>query len=386
MIIGVLKENKVGESRVILTPTEVSELTMAGNKLLVQKDAGTLAGYSDADFVNAGAEMVDTMAQIYERSEMVTKVKEIFPEEYDLLRKDQIVFCCVHPAAHPEEVDALLAHKTISFSAEDTHRFGSPNCEVAGKLGALMGCYHLLSINGGSGKLFCGIAGCPGAKAIVIGAGIVGKACTEVLAGMGVQVTLMDINVGILRQCDLLYPKNVQTAISNQSNIKALLPSTDIVYNCVKWPKESKTHLITRDMLKLMRKGSVIVDISADVGGAIETYEETTHEHPTHVVDGIIHYGVSNIPGAAPYTTSISYAASIYPHLRAIAGLGIKEACRRDGFLRRSLTTYNGILTHPETSVIQNRPWETPESILGLEGAEGLDVVPSATTTRAKKK
>ena len=385
MIIGVLKEIKDGESRVILTPTEVSELCLDGHKVLVQSSAGDKAGYDDDKYIKAGAEIRKSAEEIFAESDMVAKVKEIEPQEYELIRPDQIIFACVHPAAHKEEVDVLLAKKAISFSAEDTHRYGSPNCEVAGKLGALMGAYHLLSINGGSGKLVCGIGGAPGANVIVLGAGIVGKGATEILSSLGSRITLMDVNIGVLRQCETLFPKNVQTAFSNQSNIKTLLPTTDIVINCVKWPKHRKDHLITRDMLKLMRKGSVIVDISADVGGAIETYKETTHEDPTYIIDGVVHYGVSNIPGAAPYTTSIAYAASILQHFKSIANNGIVEACRKDGYLRRSLTTYKGILTHEETSVIQNRPWTAPEEILGLTGCDNLDVVPRATTTATQK-
>lgn len=375
MIIGVLKEIKSGESRVILTPTEVAELCSDGHKVLVQSQAGSNAGFEDEDYIKAGSEIRISAEDIFQECDMVSKVKEVEPAEYELLREGQIVFACVHPAAHRNEVNILLEKKVISFSAEDSHRYGSPNCEVAGKLGALMGAYHLLSINGGSGKLICGIGGAPGANVIILGAGIVGKGATQILSSMGGNTTLMDINIGVLRECEYLFPKNVHTAISNQYNIKKLLPNTDLVINCVKWPKQNKNHLITKDMLNLMKKGSVIVDISADVGGAIETYKETTHENPTYVINGVVHYGVSNIPGVAPYTTSVAYAASILPHFKSIAKNGIVEACRRDGFLRRSLTTYNGILTHKETSIIQSRPWKTPEETLGLTECEDLDIV-----------
>lgn len=380
MIIGILKEIKQGESRVIVTPTEVAELCADGHKVLVQSEAGNKAGYEDDEYVKAGGEIRACAEAVFAEADMVAKVKEIEPQEYELIRTDQIIFACVHPAAHREEVDVLLAKKAISFSAEDTHRYGSPNCEVAGKLGALMGAYHLLSINGGAGKLVCGIGGAPGANIIVLGAGIVGKGATKILASLGAKITLLDVNIGVLRQCEEIFPPNVHTAFSNQYNIKTLLPVTDIVINCVKWPKHRTDHLITKDMLKLMKKGSVIVDVSADVGGAIETYHETTHENPTYIVDGVVHYGVSNIPGAAPYTTSIAYAASILQHLKSIANNGVVEACRRDGYLRRSLTTYKGMLTHEETKVIQKRPWTPPEEALGLTNCEILDKVPKATT------
>lgn len=383
MIVGVLKEIKTGESRVILTPTEVAELCREGHKVLVETNAGAMAGFDDNAYIESGAEIRQSMEEIYSESEMALKVKEIFPEEYDLVKENQIIFTCIHPAANREEVDALLQKKAIGFTAEDTHRYGSPNCEVAGKLGAFMGAYHLLSINGGSGKLVYGIGGASGANVIVLGAGIVGKAATDIMASLGARVTLMDINVGVLRSSQDIFPKNVHTAISNSYNIEKLLPATDMIINCVKWPKHRTDHLVSRDMLKLMKKGSVIVDISADEGGAIETYKQTSHDNPTYVIDGVIHYGVDNIPGAAPHSTSIAYAASIFPHIKSIVNNGIAEACRRDGYLRRSLTVYKGTLTHEETSVIQDRPWTTPEEILGLNNTV-LDVAPSATTTMSK--
>lgn len=386
MIIGVLKEIKPNEGRVIMTPTEVSELHSRGHKVLVQSKAGEKAGFSDEEYVKAGADIRESMEEIYSQCDLVAKVKEIFPQEYSLLREGQIIFTCIHPAANREEVDALLEKKVIAFTAEDTHRYGSPNCEVAGKLGALMGCYHLLSINGGLGKLVSPIGGAPGANVLIIGAGIVGKSAVEVMASLGAKVTLMDINIGILRHCQEIFPKNVHTSISNQYNIRKLLPSIDVVINCVKWPKHRKDHLITKEMLKTMKKGSVIVDVSADPGGAIETYRPTHHDNPTYEINGVIHYGVDNIPGAAPHTASIAYAASVLPHISSIADNGIIEACRKDGYLRRSMTTYKGILTHEETSIIQKRPLKTPEEVLGLNDRKDLEWAPKATTTVVNKK
>ncbi|HMM21907.1 MAG TPA: alanine dehydrogenase [Selenomonadales bacterium] len=373
MIVGVLKENKPGEARTIMTPAGVAELRSCGHSVLVQKGAGELSGFRDEDYLSAGAAICGDMREIYRHSELVAKVKELLPEEYELLREGQIMLACFHPAANREEVDIMLAKKIIGFAAEDTHRFGSPNCEVAGRLGAIMGTLCLTTAYGGSGKLVSGVAGAPGINAIVLGAGIVGKAATDVLAALGARVTLMDINVGVLRQCGQIFPKNVCTAFSNRQNIKDLLPGTDLVVNCVKWPKHRKEHLITRDMLQLMRKGSAIVDVSADIGGAIETYRPTTHADPTYIVDGIVHYGVDNIPGAVPNTTTIAYAAVALPHLLAIANHGVKEACRRDAYLRRSLVSFKGILTHEETALIQNRPRRLPEEVLELTGREDLD-------------
>lgn len=367
MIIGTFKELKPGESRVVVTPIEVAELVREGHVVLVGKGTGVQAGFSDEEYVKAGASLKDTKEEVYKEAEFIVKVKEIFPEEYPLLEENQIIFTCLHPAANPEEVDVLLEKQVISFTAEDTHQYGSPNCEVAGKLGAIMGAYHLLSINGGMGKLVSGVGGVPGIRALVIGAGIVGKSAADVLASLGAQVTLMDINIGTLRDVQYLLPKSVSTAFSNQTTIKKLLPEIDIVFNCVKWPKQRKDHLITRSMLKSMQKGSVIVDISADVGGAIETFRPTTYENPTYVEEGVIHFGVDNIPGAAPHTTSIAYAASVLPHIKSIARHGAAEAARRSEYLRRGLTTFKGILTHEETSKIQQREWIKPELLLNME-------------------
>ncbi len=384
MKIGILKEIKKGESRVILTPTEVKELVAQGHEVLVQHNAGADAGFEDEAYALAGGKIAATPAEVFEKSEFVTKVKEIEPEEYGYLREGQIVFTCIHPAANREEVDVILEKKVIAFTAEDTHRYGSPNCEAAGKLGAMMGAYHLLSINGGRGQSIFGIGGAPAAKVLVLGAGIVGKGAVDILASLGGQVYLMDINVGILRDSQYQFSKNVTTMISNRSNIQSILGDLDLVVNCVKWPKHRKDHLIYEEDLKLMKKGAVIVDVSADLGGAIESYRPTTHLEPTYKIHDVVHYGVDNIPGAAPHTVSKAYAASIFHHIASIANNGVKEACVRDGFLRRSLCAYKGTLTHVETSVIQQRPFESPEKRLEIEGREDLNFAPSATTTALK--
>lgn len=366
MIIGTFKELKPGESRVVLTPTEVSELTKNGHTVLIGAGTGEIAGFADEEYASAGATIKSGMEEIYAEAEMIVKVKEILPEEYDLLRKDQIIFTCIHPAANREEVDVLLSKRVIAFTAEDTHQFGSPNGEVAGKLGALWGAHYLLSVNGGMGKLVCGIGGVPGISALVIGGGIVGRSAAGVLSALGAHVTMMDVNIGVLRETQYVLPKGVDTMFSSQSNIRKVLPHVDLVLNCVKWPKHRSDHLITREMLKLMRKKSVIVDISADVGGAIETYRPTTYDEPTYVVDDVIHFGVDNIPGAAPHTTSIAYAASVFSHIQSIAEHGPEEAARRNPYLRRGLTTYKGVLTHEETALIQKRERTLSEEILGI--------------------
>lgn len=321
------------------------------------------------------------MEDVYREAKFLIKVKDIEPMEYSLIRDDHIIFTCIHPASNREVVDVLLESGATAFTAEDTHEFGSPNCEAAGKLGALMGAQHLLSTNGGRGQTLFGLGGAPAGRVLVLGAGISGRGAVDVVSSLGAQVYLMDINVQILREAQYTFPRNMTTMISSRSNIQKLLPETDLVINCVKWPKHRRDHLICREDLKLMRDGSVIVDVSADVGGAVETYRSTTHEEPTFVLDGIIHYGVDNIPGCAPHTTSIAYAASVAHHIMSIANNGTEEACVRNGYLRRSLCTYRGINTHVETSAIQNREFTSPEEAMGIQGRE-LHPAPSATTTK----
>lgn len=381
MKVGVLKDIKVGEYRVIATPAEVSMLVGDGNEVYVQKGAGEGSGFPDEAYVKEGAKLVDTKEEIYATCDFVAKVKEFEPCEYKLLRENQIVFTCIHPAAHPEEVQALLDSKCIAFTAEDSHRYGSPNCEAAGKAGALFGLESLLSINGGKGKFVNGLGGAPGVKALVIGGGVVGRAAISVLHALGAWVTVMDINIGTLRDIGKQFNEEVNTQISNRYNLKKILPEIDVVYNCVRWPKDAKEYMIDREMVRSMEKGSVIVDISNDYG-AIETFHETTHENPRYIEEGVVHYCVSNIPGAISQSTSIAYAASVLPHFRSIINNGVAQACAKDGFLSRSLTTYKGYLTHEETSAIQGRPWVRPEDILEIADQK-LDLAPSATKSHS---
>ena len=379
MVFGILKEIKNGEYRVTATPAEVEVLVGDGHEVHITKNAGYMAGFDDEEYAAAGAIIEESNEDIWAKCDFVAKVKEIEPSEYDLLREGQIIFCCVHPAGHREEVDKLLEKKVIAITAEDSHRYGSPNCEAAGKAGAFMGLWSMMTINGGSGKFVSGLAGAPGIKALVCGAGTVGKAAVETLVNMGAWVTVADVNIGILRDLQQKYDGKINTIMSNRANLAAEIKNTDLVINSVRWPKDAKDYMIDREMVRSMRRGSVIVDISNDYG-CIETFHETTHENPTYIEEGVVHYCVANIPGAIAGSTSKSLAAGVLGHFRNIMNLGLKEAMARDGYLRRSLTCYKGYLTHQETSAIQNRPWVKPEVILGLEGRE-LDPAPQPTVS-----
>ncbi len=382
MIFGVLKDVKPWEYRVTATPSDVSTIISDGHKVIVQNNAGLKAGFDNQAYINAGAEIVDSTEEMYARCDFLAKVKEIEENEYPLLRENQIIFTCIHPAASPEEVQAILDSKCIAFTAEDSHRYGSVNCEAAGKQGALFGLNAMLTTNGGKGKFVSGLAGAPGINVLILGGGLVGRASLDVLNSLGAWCTIMDVNIGTLRDIQRTYNEKVNTQYSTKENIKKILPSIDLVINSVKWPKGSTNYLIDRDMLKLMEKGSVIVDISNDTPGAIESFRETTHDNPTYVEEGIIHYGVSNIPSSIANSVSVALSASVLNHFRSILNKGVKESCINDGFLRRSLTAYKGYLTHEETSAIQDRPWIKPETILGIED-EKLDFAPPATISRS---
>ncbi len=382
MIFGVLKDIKEGENRVICTPIEVASIVAAGHTVLAQRDCGVGSGFSNEKYEAAGAEIVDTMEEMYARCDFLAKVKELFPCEYDLLREDQLVYCCIHPAGHPEEVDAILKSKCIALTAEDSHRYGSPNCEAAGKQGALFGLESMLTINGGKGKFVGGFAGAPGMNVLILGGGVVGQGALSVLHALGANVTVMDINAGVLRMLADRYHQKIDTMFCTKEAIASLLPQTDMVINCVKWPKERKDFLIDKKMLSTMEPGSVLVDISNDDPGAIESSHETHHDNPRYVVNGVVHYCVSNIPGAVAHSTSVALAAETLPMLLNIMNNGLKEACVSDGFIRRCLTAYKGYLTHEETSAIQNKPWIKPEDILEIADRK-LDFAPPATTTRS---
>lgn len=382
MTFGILKEIKEGEFRVICTPAEVASIVASGHTVYAQHDCGKAAGFPDEKYIAAGAQILDTMEEIYAKCDMVAKVKEFFPCEYPLIREDQIILGCIHPAGHPEEVDAILKSKCIAFTAEDAHRYGSPNCEAAGKQGALFGLESMLSINGGKGKFVGGFAGAPAMNVLILGCGLVGQGALSVLHALGANCTVMDINPGILRNVLYQYNSRVNTMFCNKENIASILPQTDMVLNCVKWPKQRKDFLIDKEMLKLMEPGSVLVDISNDEPGAIESSHETHHDNPRYVVNGVVHYCVANIPGAVANSTSVAYAAEMLPMIMSILNDGVKECCVKDGFYRRSLTAYKGYLTHEETSAIQNKPWIRPEDILEIADRK-IDFAPPATVTRS---
>ncbi len=383
MIYGILKDTKEGEYRVVTTPREVRSIVGAGHKVIAERGCGMAAGFPDSEYIKAGAVIAENMREMYERCDMLAKVKEFTESDFPFIRENQILLSCIHPAANPEEVEALLASRCIAFTAEDSHRYGSPNSEAAGKQGALFGLESMLTINGGKGKFVGGLAGAPRMNALILGAGVVGRGALEVLHSLGANCTVMDINAGLLRELLSKYESSISTAFCNKENISELLPKTDLIINAVKWPKERKDFLINREMLKTMERGSVLVDISNDAPGAIETSRETHHTSPRYVECGVVHFCVSNIPGAIANSTSVAYGAEMLPMILSLLSCGVKDTCIKNGYYRRSLVCYRGYLTHEETSAIQKRPWITPEKILGIEN-ERLDIAPPATNTKSE--
>ena len=381
MKLGVLKDIKKEEYRVILTPSEVENIIQDGHQVLVERSAGERAGFPDREYEEVGAVLTDRY-EIYRECDMVAKVKEFTPEEWPLIRTGQLLLGCLHPAANPEEVDALMKSGCIAFTAEDSHRYGSPNCEAAGKQGALFGLESLLTIHGGKGKYVGGLAGEPGIHALILGSGKVGRGALQVLQALGANCTVMARNMHRLRALSAQYNGRVRVRRCSRAHIAEELPKMDIVLNCVKWQKENKDFLITRNMLSLMEKGSVIVDISNDEPGAIETSRATTHEDPRYIVDGIVHYCVANIPGAVAQSASVAYAAQMLPLILRLLNDGEEETCIRDGYYRRALTIYRGLLTHEETSAVQGKPWVRPEEALGISGFR-LDPAPLASDTHS---
>ena len=383
MVFGILKDTKVGEHRVICTPIEVRSIIHAGHKVIAQRSCGTTAGFDDDKYLAAGAEIVDTAKEIWSQCDMVAKVKEFTSEEYPLMREGQLLLGCIHPAASREQVDALLASRCIAFTAEDSHRFGSPNCEAAGKQGALFGLESMLTINGGRGKYVGGFAGSPRMNVLVLGGGLVGQGALDVLDALGACCTVMDVNISVLRRLKDRYGGRINAVFCSKEAITEMLPDTDMVLNCVRWQKERCDFLIDRKMLSMMESGSVIVDISGDTPGAIETTGKFAEGRVRYVIDGIVHFCSPNIPGAVANSASVAYAAEMLPMILSLLCDGVRATCIRDGYFRRSLTAYKGYLTHEETSALQNRPWIRPEDILGISG-EQLDPAPPQSRTRSK--
>lgn len=361
MIIGVLKEIKDNEYRVAAVPAVITEIKRHGHSVLVQSGAGAGSGFSDGEYASAGAEIVPSADEVYRRADLFYKVKELFPQEFQYLRQDKIVFTYLHSNAHPEETDALLESRVSGFAYEDiTDDSGhfpllSPMSILAGKGGFLAALHHTQSVFGGTGVLLSNLCGVETPVITIIGCGNAGIACAEMAAAFGNEVRILDVNINAMRGAQPHLPSNVTFLISNRANLVKCLKESDVVFNCILWPKNRKDHLVYREDLKLMKPNSLIVDVSCDDNGAIETCRSTTHNQPVYYEEGVKHYCVDNIPSAFARSASILLSNATLPFLLEIADKGVIRALKENRHLRAGLTCYNGCLTLEETALKQNR-------------------------------
>lgn len=348
MIIGVPKEIKNNENRVGLTPAGVKELVAHGHKLYVQHTAGEGSGFPDAEYEAAGATILPAIEDVYGIAEMIIKVKEPIEPEYKLVRKGQVLFTYFHFACDRPLLDAMMQSGAVCIAYETVRdRMGAlplliPMSEVAGRMSIQEGARFLEKPQGGKGILLGGVPGVKPARVLVLGAGVVGRGAALMAAGLGAEVTITDISLPTLRHCAEVMPKNVKTLYSSRHNIEQELPTTDLVVGSVLIPGAKAPHLITRDMLKLMKPGTVLVDVAIDQGGSIETSHPTTHSDPVFEVDGIVHYAVANIPGAVPFTSTLALTNATMPYALRLADMGWKEACKADAGLAQGVNVVDG--------------------------------------------
>lgn len=353
MIIGIPKEIKNNENRVGATPAGVKELIQHGHTVYVQKSAGEGSGFSDADYTEVGASILPDIAAVYGIAEMIVKVKEPIEPEYSLIRPGQILFTYFHFACDRKLTDAMIASRAVCIAYETVQLPDRslplliPMSEVAGRMSVQEGARFLEKPQGGRGILLGGVPGVKPAKVLVLGAGVVGRNAALMAAGLGADVTIADISLPVLRHVSEVMPANVRTLFSSSHNIRQELPATDLVIGSVLIPGAKAPRLITRDMLSLMRPGSVMVDVAIDQGGCFETSHPTTHADPVYSLEGIIHYAVANIPGAVPYTSTLALTNATLPYAIRIADRGWKEACRSDHALELGLNIVDGQVVYP---------------------------------------
>ena len=333
MIVGIPKEIKNNENRVSLTPSGARELVQRGHTVYVQHTAGINSGFTDEDYEKAGAHILPSIEDVYGTAEMIIKVKEPIESEYGLVREGQLVFTYFHFACDQQLTEAMIKSKSVCMAYETVvDRQGAlplliPMSEVAGRMSVQEGARFLEKPQGGKGILLGGVPGVKPAKVLVLGGGVVGTNAALMAAGLGADVTICDISLPRLRQLNEFMPKNVKTLFSSAHNIEQELATTDLVVGAVLIPGAKAPHLITRPMLKLMKKGSVLVDVAIDQGGCFETSHPTTHAEPTYEVDGIIHYCVANIPGAVPCTSTLALTNATLPYAVKLADMGWEKAC-----------------------------------------------------------
>ena len=371
MIIGVPKEVKDNESRVGVTPAGVKALTEAGHKVLVETRAGEQSGFTDAEYRAAGAELESDARNVWGKSETVVKVKEPIEQEYPYFREGLVLFTYLHLAPIPDLTNKLLESKVIGIAYETVRdRQGTlplltPMSEVAGRMSVQVGAAYLEKEHGGRGILLGGVPGVPPAHVTIIGGGIVGTNAAKIALGFGAKVTLVDVNLNRLRELDDQFGGRLYTLASNSYNVANATREADLVIGGVLIPGATAPKIVTRQMVSGMKKGAVIVDVAIDQGGCVETARPTSHSNPSYVVDGVVHYCVTNMPGAVPHTSTLALTNSTFPYLLRIANLGAREALKQDAGFAEGLNTWLGTLTHRGVAESQQRHWTASASVLG---------------------
>ena len=355
MIIGVPKEIKNNENRVAVTPGGVQEFVKHGHTVYVQHTAGNGSGFSDDQFKQAGAQILDTIEEVYAIAEMIVKVKEPIESEYALIRENQLLFTYFHFASYEPLTHAMIKSGSICLAYETvevnrTLPLLVPMSEVAGRMSIQEGAKYLEKPMGGLGILLGGVPGVKPANVIVLGGGVVGTQAAKMAAGMGADVTIMDVNLNRLRQLDDIMAANVKTQYSSEYNIREAVKTADLVIGGVLIPGAKAPKLITKDMLSTMKPGSVIVDVAIDQGGCFETSKPTTHAEPSYVVDCVVHYCVANMPGAVPYTSTLALTNATLPYAIQLANKGWKQACQDNAELRLGLNVVNGKVVYEGVS------------------------------------
>lgn len=363
MFIGIPKEIKNNENRVGMTPAGVHELTAHGHQVFVQHTAGEGSGFSDDEYIAAGATILPTIEDVYAKAEMIIKVKEPIAPEYPLVRKGQLLFTYFHFASDLALTEAMLASGATCIAYETVvGRQGGlplliPMSEVAGRMSVQQGARFLEKPQGGRGVLMGGVPGVKPAKVLIIGAGVVGRNAALIAAGMGADVTIADVSLPTLRHVADTMPANVRTLFSSRHNLETELPTTDVVIGSVLIPGAKAPKLITADMVRLLRPGSVMVDVAIDQGGCFETSHPTTHSDPVYTVDGVVHYAVANIPGAVPYTSTLALTHATLPYALRLADKGWRAACAQDPGLAEGVNMVDGKITYKAVAEAWNLPY-----------------------------
>ncbi|MHB9010602.1 MAG: alanine dehydrogenase [Ignavibacteriaceae bacterium] len=370
MLIGVPKEIKANENRVALLPVGALTLIRNGHKVVVENNAGVGSGFSDEDYKIVGAEIASSPKEIFSAADMIMKVKEPIEQEYKLIKNGQILFTYFHFAANKELTEAMMKSKCIAIAYETVQKADKslplliPMSEVAGRMAPQEGAKYLEQAMGGRGILLGGVPGTGPAEVMVLGGGIVGTNAAKIAAGLGAKVTIFDNNLYRLRYLDDVMPKNVTTMMSNEYYIRAGLSKADLVIGAVLIPGTKAPKLVTKEMLKIMREGSVIVDVSVDQGGCIETCHPTTHENPTFIVDGVLHYCVANMPGAVPHTSTLALTNATLPYAVEIANKGYEAAIKTNQEIKLGLNMIDGKITYKGVAEAFDFEYHSADSVI----------------------